>query len=245
MAKSKPISNFINSFRNTELSRPCNFDVEIRPSSYFLEALNKFNYGAQDISALLANKNLDTALNSSYIGSLMQKKISEKGAEYFKFKCEATALPGRTFSLIEQKTYGPVQRHPVANYYNDIQLSIICSDNMYEKIFFDAWMECMSISSISQLSTGVTGGQLQKVNLGVGVRFDFAYKEDYSSVIKLTQYDLTGEPVYEMNLIEAFPFAIDSMPLHWRSMDNYHRVNVSFTYKYYETNQSLTKFLTS
>jgi hypothetical protein len=259
---SKPISPFLNKFKNTELARPCNYEVEIYPSKSFVDLLSNstsfsadFNalFGEDETKSLAINQykkikaeSYQTASYYTQLGNQMQKKIGEYGSGYFNFKCEAAALPGRTFSLIEQKTYGPVQRHPIANFYSDVKLTFICSDNMFEKIFFDSWFECMSVSNIDAISGSAIEliHKSNSVKTGLGVRFDFAYKDEYTCNIRIKQYDVTGseEKTYIMTLLDAFPYSIDTMPLSWRGTDSYHRISVSFTYRYYETNKPLTSF---
>lgn len=236
------VTDFINSF-STELSRPHNFEVLISPSAYFLEIARKNAIENNNIDVEASIKNSTTPQNNSsgILGNLLQQKLSTETSK-LRFRCEASSIPGRTFGLIEQKIYGPVQRHPISNFYGDIRLTFICDDSMFEKIFFDAWLDVISLSAPESFIDGnpIEAQKSQGSNM---IKFDFAYKDEYTSSIKIVQKDVTGEPVYEVSLIGAFPYAIDPMPLNWRHMDSYHRINVSFTYNYYITNKSLHKTL--
>ena len=68
----------------------------------------------------------------------MTPYISSSGS--LQYRCEATQLPGRTFATTEQKTYGPIEKHPYLTTFNDVDLTIIVDDDMNQKIFFDAWL---------------------------------------------------------------------------------------------------------
>lgn len=205
------ISKFISNFKNTELSRPCNFDVLIAPTTSLLS----------------------TALSPSLPAKALQVGLITKGND-FKFKIEASELPSRFFGLVEYKTYGPVARTPVNNSYDPITLTFICSDDMNERIFFDLWMEVISTSNpLGALSGAIAETLSNVIDIGVGVRYDFEYKDNFTSTIIITQYDLSGKPTYKVALIEAFPYAVSQLPLDWGSRDTYHRLRVSFYYTYY------------
>lgn len=208
----KPIKDFIGSFNKTELARPCHFDVSFRPSTTLLNAF----------------------IGPSVAGKLLQSYLIENGSS-FRFRCEAAELPSRTFSIVEQQTYGPVERHPALTSYDPITLTFMVSDDMSEKYFFDLWMEAISVSSPLGAVTGAIGAGLQTfgINLGLGVRFDLEYRDNYTSTIEINQYDLNGKNSYKTYLIEAFPYTVNQLPLNWRDTDSYHRLSVGFYYKYF------------
>ena len=92
---------------------------------------------------------------------------------------------------------------------------------MFEKIFFDAWLDVISLSNPGSFSDN-NPREDQKSRASNMIKFDFAYKDEYTSSIKIVQKDVTGNSAYEITLIGAFPYAIDPMPLSWRHMDSYH-----------------------
>lgn len=207
------INEFISNFRKTELAKPCNFDVFIFPST-----------------ALLS-----TVFSPSLIGKIFQTYLFANG-ESFKFKCEGAEYPSRSFGLVEQVVYGYQQSFPVSNTYDKTSLAFICSDDMRERKFFDLWMESISTSnpawvlgsSLNNFAENVLG-----VDLGIGARFDFQYRDNYTSTIQINQYDLTGKQSYTIELFEAFPYAVSPMPLRWSTTNEYHKLGVSFAYKYF------------
>jgi len=134
-------------------------------------------------------------------------------AKNLNYRCESANLPGRTFGTIEQKIYGPVEKFPYMNTYNDIDLTFIVDDSMDQKVFFDAWM-----SYINPL-----------------YNYNYRYKSDYSTVITVNQYDVTNQLSYSVNLFDAYPISINQMDLSWAD-EAYHKVSVTFAYTYWQNN---------
>jgi hypothetical protein len=135
-------------------------------------------------------------------------------ARNLSFRCESTQLPSRTFATAEQK-FGsnPVEKHPYHSQYNDVDMTFIVSDDMKEKLFFDAWMEYINPT----------------------ITFDFNYKSDYISTLTINQYDVKNELTYSLNLIDAFPISVNQLDLDW-SNEGYHKLTVVFAYRYWQNN---------
>lgn len=134
-------------------------------------------------------------------------------AKSLKYRCETAQLPGRTFATTEQRTYGPIEKYPYLNTYNDLDLTFIIDDDMNQKVFFDAWMNYIN--------------PLYNNNM--------RYKGDYSTTIVINQYDVTNQLTYSINLVDAFPISINQMDLNWGD-DGYHKLSVTFAYTYWQNN---------
>lgn len=194
------ISKFISQFDTTDLARPCNFKVTINPPRVLGSFVNPANF-LNDVDSINTLRKIE-------------------------FVCESAELPARTFSLVDQKTYGPIEQYPIQNAFNKTTLNFICSDDMLEKKFMDQWMESICTSN----PTGKYNGDIL-LEEG-GVRFDFEYKVNYISEIHIDQYDLNGEISYRASLRDAFPVEVHSMPLNWGNTNDYHRVTATFAYRY-------------
>jgi len=131
-----------------------------------------------------------------------------------KYRCENAELPGRTFGTVEQK-FGsnPSMKYPMHSSYTDISLSFLVSSDMAEKTFFDVWMEYINPS----------------------MTFDFGYKDDYVATIKIDQYDVEDNIAYSVNLINAYPIAVNQLDLDWSS-EGVHKLVVVFAYDYWQMN---------
>jgi hypothetical protein len=134
-------------------------------------------------------------------------------ARQLTYRCENATLPGRTFSTVDQKTYGPIEKYPTLTSFTDIDLTFIVDDDMGEKLFFDAWL-----NFINPLYNN-----------------NFRYKSDYATVITINQYDVTNQLTYSINLYDAYPISMNQMDLDWNS-DGFHKLSVTFAYTYWKNN---------
>jgi len=173
---------------------------------------------AANISQFISKFNKDVARPCNFEVIIAQPINQISGADFgdLSFKCEATELPSRTFSLVEQKTYGPVQYFPVQNFYEKVNLTFLCSDDMKEKVLFDTWMEKISDSTGSTSPT----------------QFDFNYKSNYSTQVTIIQYSLNGKVSLKTKLFEAFPISVHPLKLDWGATDEVHKLMVTFAYRY-------------
>ena len=129
-------------------------------------------------------------------------------------RCESVDMPGRTFVTAEKKMgSAPTQKFPYQTNYTESTFTFIVSDDMNEKIFFDAWMELINPST----------------------DFNFQYKANYAVDVSINQYDVTGDLTYAAVLREAFPLAINQLDMEWSS-DGYHKLAVVFAYTQWNNN---------
>jgi hypothetical protein len=122
-------------------------------------------------------------------------------------RCENAQLPGKTFATTEQRTYGPVEKHPYLATYNDIDLTFILADDMRTKKVFDEWLDYVNP---------------ERTN-------DFGYRQDYQTDITVQQYSVADEMTYQTIMYEAFPVSMNQLDLDWAN-DGYHKLTVTFAY---------------
>jgi hypothetical protein len=84
---------------------------------------------------------------------------------------------------------------------------------MSQKVFFDAWLNYVN--------------PLYNNN--------FRYKSDYATDLRITQYDVTNQATYSVDLYEAYPISVNQMDLDW-SNDSYHKLTVTFAYTKWKNN---------
>jgi len=128
-------------------------------------------------------------------------------------RCESAELPGRSIATTNMKIYGVEEKFPYMTAYNDISLTFVVGDDMREKKFFDSWVNWISPS----------------------FSYDVKYKSDYAVIIKVNQYNLKNEVSYSVDLIDAYPIAINALQLDWSS-DNIHKLTVTFAYTSWRNN---------
>jgi hypothetical protein len=135
-------------------------------------------------------------------------------ARNLSFRCEMTQLPGRTFETTDKKIgSAPVERFPYHTTYQNVTMEFIVSDDMNEKIFFDAWMELINPSG----------------------NYNFQYKANYAVDISINQYNVSNKLTYVGLLQEAFPIDVNQLDLDWGT-DSYHKLSVVFAYRQWSNN---------
>jgi hypothetical protein len=134
-----------------------------------------------------------------------------KSARNLTYRCETANLPGRSLATMEQKTYGPVEKHPYLSTYNDIDLTFIVDGDMQEKILFDAWLNYINPT----------------------YNYNMRYKENYATTLTINQYDVSNEKTYSVSLFDAYPVSINQLDLDWNG-EGYHKLTVTFAYTYWK-----------
>ena len=132
-------------------------------------------------------------------------------------RCENAELPGRTIATTSMKIYGVEEKFPYMSSYSDLSLTFIVSDDMAEKTFFDAWLNWINPNT----------------------NYNLKYKQDYSVALRINQYDVQNKVSYSVDLIDAYPIAVNSMDLNWSS-DGYHKLTVTFAYTSWRDNSYKT-----
>jgi hypothetical protein len=135
------------------------------------------------------------------------------------FRCERAEIPGKTIATIDDTSSGPSLKLPYDVTYSDIQLTFICSEDMFERRLFESWME------------EIVASPSKDHGLGGLVRFydDFASGAD----ISITQVDSAGQPILKYRLYDVFPIALSPMTLAWEESNTYQRFTVTMSYRYH------------
>ena len=112
----------------------------------------------------------------------------------FNFRCEKAEFPGRTIATTDDTFSGPTLKLPYDMTYNDITLSIICSEDMQERLFFEKWMDLI-VKPASQPDAGT-----------------IAYHSEYARGIQLKIQQLSsvgsGRIISEYTCHDVYPIAI-------------------------------------
>ena len=133
-----------------------------------------------------------------------------KSARRLNYRCEVANLPGRTFATTDQKTYGPVEKHPYLTTYNDIDLTFIVDDDMQQRLLFDGWLNYINPT----------------------YNYNMRYKENYATTLTINQYNVSNEKTYAVSLMDAYPVSMNQLDLDWNG-DGYHKLTVTFAYTYW------------
>tara|TARA_R110002153_G_scaffold100659_1_gene236674 strand:+ start:514 stop:1281 length:768 start_codon:yes stop_codon:yes gene_type:complete len=145
---------------------------------------------------------------------------SKRAYDSLRFRIEEASLPGRSIKTTDHKHlgYGLTSKIGYDVTYPDVSLSLICGADLGEKSLFQAWQ------------SSIIGNHSR--NQDIRRHQSIGYYDNYTSSIAIIKYDDTGKAVYTLALAEAYPVIINALPLSW-SADGLHKLNVSFTYKYF------------
>ena len=135
----------------------------------------------------------------------------------FSFRCEKAEIPGRTIATTDDTNSGPALKLPYDMTYNDITLSIICSEDMKERMFFERWMDLI-VKPATQGDAGT-----------------IAYHSEYARGLKLfvEQLNGNGQLLAEYVCHDPYPIAITPMNATWEEVNTYQRFGVTLTYRYH------------
>ena len=145
--------------------------------------------------------------------------IDAENVRGLSFQCEATELPGYSINTAEAKVYGASWQVATVPVYTELQLTFICASDMWEKKYFDDWMQ-----SIIPTGYGSIGEESPHAE----------YRDKYLSTIKIDQFAeyIDGSALtipYSVIVFDAFPTSIAPLPLNWGE-DGLHRLSVTFKY---------------
>ena len=151
----------------------------------------------------------------------------------FRFRCEATEFPGRTLATSDDISFGPTVRQAYDTTYNDLNLSIIASEDMNERYIFETWMDNIITNSGTTYNIGVGAGGV--VSSGASASGGFVkYYNDYSSAtIVIYQVNDQQRQLAKCTLNGVFPIGIGPMNLSWEENDSYQRFAVTIAYRYH------------
>jgi|SRR5210317_1638051 hypothetical protein len=143
------------------------------------------------------------------------------GSRSLTARIDAADIPGRNLMTADykHKNYGPIIKLPYGQVYSDVNLSIICSESLSEKKFFEEWQ-----NQIVGTGYDYKGNGLEKFNLG--------YYDDYVGVVEIRQYGMSGQLQAVHKLNGAYPISIAPISMSWQSEDIV-RLNVTMSFRNY------------
>jgi len=136
----------------------------------------------------------------------------------FSYRCEKAEFPGRTIATNDDTFAGPTMKLPYDMTYNDITLSIICSEDMRERAFFETWMDYI-VKPATQNDAGT-----------------IAFHADYARGLKLEIDQLSssnGKALCTYTCYDVYPIAITPMNATWDEVNTYQRFGITLTYRYH------------
>lgn len=136
-------------------------------------------------------------------------------------RAEAVDIPGRTTQTADYTTeYKPTIKIPYRSNFVDVNMTIILSENLEEKAFFEAWI-------------GEIIGNFHLEDFPLDTHFNIGYWNNYISDIYINQKDMRNNVVYQCILREAYPTLVNPLQATWTDNNNVHKLQVTFSYRYF------------
>ena len=173
---------------------------------------------ALNIQRFMSNMSQKPPAKTSHFDVIITSKIG--GNSDLTLRAENVSLPGRAVSTTDFFDVGPTRQMGYSAVYLESSISFILSDSYDEKEYFDKWVDV------------IVGPHRTKRSPG-GDRFNAGYYDDYKGTVEIWNYDENSRATYRTKLIEAWPKTISPVQLDWGSSD-FAKLNVTFTYRYYE-----------
>ena len=131
--------------------------------------------------------------------------------------CDTINIPSRSLTTTEFRTYGLPVKRPYGSVYTESQMEFLCTREMGEKKFFDAWVNYIFNNR----------------------SYDMAYYDNYVTDIDIyhldrSMTDLTDltDSTYHIKLIEAYPTLVGEVSLNHTATEVL-KIPITFTYKKY------------
>jgi hypothetical protein len=127
-------------------------------------------------------------------------------------RCDAITVPGRGFSTTPYRFYGPARNMPYEPLYSgELTMSVIVSDDLRERAFFEAWMNAVCSQN----------------------DYKFNYYDQYTAPLVISVLDRSSAVKYQILVEEAYPKAIGDIQLAYDKNDEFVRQDVTIAYRKY------------
>ena len=130
--------------------------------------------------------------------------------------CEQTELPGRSFTTSDTKYSGEYFKQPYNSVYSLHNFTFHISQDMYEKIIIDKWMDYI-------------------INAGTQ---EVAYYDNFITDITITTQDTANRDVYSIVLKDAYPVYVNPVTFSHNESNSYCILIVQFAYRRWEVKGS-------
>jgi len=127
-------------------------------------------------------------------------------------RCDSITIPGRSFSTIPYRFYGPARNMPYEPIYSgELTASIILSADMKERQFFEDWMDLICSRS----------------------NYKFEYYENYVTTFEINVLTKQDQQSYRVLVEEAYPKQIGDVQMGYDKDNEYLKQDVTFSFRKY------------
>ena len=149
--------------------------------------------------------------------AMMQHEAASSVTQRLSWLCDTINIPSRSLTTTEFRTYGLPVKRPYGSVYTESQMEFLCTRNMGEKKFFDAWLNYIFNNK----------------------SYDMAYYDKYVTNIDIYHLDRSASHAIDLNmstyhikLIEAYPTLVGEISMNHTATEIL-KIPITFTYKKY------------
>jgi len=150
---------------------------------------------------------------NAYLATENTEKITSR----LSWLCDTINIPSRSLTTTEFRTYGLPVKRPYGSVYTESQMEFLCTRNMGEKKFFDAWLNYIFNNR----------------------SYDIAYYDSYRTDIDIYHFDRSAtdandlsKSTYHIKLEEAYPTLVGEVSMNHTATEVL-KLPITFTYKKY------------
>lgn len=147
------------------------------------------------------------------------------------FFAETVNMPGMSIipTDIKRQGFGPFDRRPSQPIMPDVTVQFMLDSNGNNLAFFQKWMQ-------NTVNTNYSGGETTPTNGALpGQIF---YRDNYISTIVIKTIDVASNKIITLTMEEAWPTLLGDVTFGWDNNDQYARLSVNFTYRYWHTDKA-------
>ena len=165
--------------------------------------------------AIPSRYSLNIGLPAGIQSFLTSQSVDPKAAsQRLSIACRTTQFPSKYMEVDSQKIAGVTRNFPnEQSYDNTITLNFRISEDHYEKLLFEKWMDLI----------------IDPVTRKVG------YYNDYIATLTVIQLDRAGNPLYSAKMTEVFPTDIFDHSANTDIENDYQRFTVTLAFSTYKS----------
>jgi hypothetical protein len=129
-------------------------------------------------------------------------------------RCDSVTIPGRSLATTPFRIYGPARNMPYEQVYSgEVNLSVILSEDLRERKFFEEWMA--GVSSIYNYKMG--------------------FYNDYTTIVDVDVLNRQDQGLYTFTIEEVYPKAIGDIQVGYDKDNEFMRQDITLSFRKYTT----------
>ena len=207
------LNDFMSEIRSTGIQKASRYLVEITPP----KGLNLQGTLLSAATDLLGAAGPIIGIVNSFAATGRTRQLG--------LRCAAAQFPGiqlMTKDDIQRYGVGPVDKTVHNALFSDFNGQFILDSQGLVLDFFYKWQQlCINTDSSDTMDTIKQGA----------APYEVTYKDDYSSFVKITQYNERGKKVISCTAQKAFPLSVGDIQHGWDQVDSVSYLPVTFSYR--------------